>query len=88
MKTYPQKITFCEMREFDVRDVLIYCRDHRCSHDVETTADVLGRSCAAVGYRAEKKPPLKLVSDGHCRCGLTLAYTCRSDDCSPETFRP
>ena len=60
MKTYPQKITFCEMRDSDVRDVLIYCRDHRCSHDVETTADVLGRSCAAVGYRAEKKPPLKV----------------------------
>jgi hypothetical protein len=22
-----------------VRDVLIYCRDHRCSHHVETNAD-------------------------------------------------
>jgi hypothetical protein len=37
--TYPQKITFGEMRESGVRDVLIYCRDHRCSHHVETNAD-------------------------------------------------
>jgi hypothetical protein len=27
------------MRESGVRDVLIYCRDHRCSHHVETKAD-------------------------------------------------
>jgi hypothetical protein len=27
------------MRESAVRDVLIYCRDHRCSHHVETNAD-------------------------------------------------
>ena len=33
--TYPQKITFGEIRESGVRDVLIYCRDHRCSHHVE-----------------------------------------------------
>ena len=32
MKTNPQKITFGEMRESG----LIYCRDHRCSHHVET----------------------------------------------------
>ena len=31
MPTYPQKITFGEMREAGVRDVLIYCRDHRCA---------------------------------------------------------
>jgi hypothetical protein len=37
--TYPQKITFGELRESGVRDVLIYCRDHRCSHHVETNAD-------------------------------------------------
>ncbi|MEI9922595.1 MAG: hypothetical protein WDN50_02510 [Bradyrhizobium sp.] len=35
----PPKITFGEMRESGVRDVLIYCRDHRCSHHVETNAD-------------------------------------------------
>jgi len=39
MTTYTQKITFGEMRESGVRDVLIYCRDHRCSHNVETNAD-------------------------------------------------
>jgi hypothetical protein len=31
--------TFSEMRESGCRDVLIYCRDHRCSHHVETNAD-------------------------------------------------
>jgi hypothetical protein len=34
----PQKITFGELRASGVRDVLIYCRDHRCSHHVETSA--------------------------------------------------
>ena len=37
--TYPTKITFGEMRASGVRDVLIYCRDHRCSHHVEANAD-------------------------------------------------
>ena len=27
------------MRASGVRDVLIYCRDHRCSHYVEANAD-------------------------------------------------
>jgi hypothetical protein len=31
MTTYPQKITFGELRAYGVRDVLIYCRDHKCS---------------------------------------------------------
>jgi hypothetical protein len=39
MTTYPQKITFGEMRESGTRDVLIYLRDHRCTHHVETNAD-------------------------------------------------
>ena len=39
MTTVPQKITFGEMRESGVRDVLIYCRDHHYSHHVETNAD-------------------------------------------------
>jgi hypothetical protein len=39
MTPYPTKITFGEMRASGVRDVLIYCRDHRCSHHVETNAD-------------------------------------------------
>ena len=33
------KITFGELRASGVRDVLIYCRDHRCSHHAETNAD-------------------------------------------------
>ena len=37
--TYPKTITFGEMRESGVRDVLIYCRDYRCSHHIETSAD-------------------------------------------------
>ena len=37
MTAYPQKTG--ELREMGVRDVLIYCRDHRCSHHVETNAD-------------------------------------------------
>jgi hypothetical protein len=37
--TYPQKITFGEMRESGTRDVLIYCRDHRCGHHIEINAN-------------------------------------------------
>jgi hypothetical protein len=39
MTTYTQKITFGEMRESGVRDVLICCRDHRCGHHVTVNAD-------------------------------------------------
>jgi hypothetical protein len=39
MNTHPTKITFGEMRESGVRDVLLYCCDQRCSHHVETNAD-------------------------------------------------
>jgi hypothetical protein len=38
MTTNPQKIAFGEMRESGVRDVLIYCRDHRRSHQPVATA--------------------------------------------------
>jgi hypothetical protein len=38
MLTYLQKITFGEMRDFARADVLVYGRDHRCSH-TETNAD-------------------------------------------------
>jgi hypothetical protein len=37
--TYPQKITFGEMRVSGTHDILIYCRDNRCGHRVETSAD-------------------------------------------------
>ena len=36
---YPQKITFRELRASGVRNVLVYCRDHHCSHHVEINAD-------------------------------------------------
>jgi hypothetical protein len=36
---YPQKITFGEMRASGVRDMLVYCRDHRCSHHIAISAD-------------------------------------------------
>ena len=38
-RTYPQKITFGELRASGVRDVLVYCRDHRCSHHITISAD-------------------------------------------------
>ena len=34
-----KKITFGELRASGVRDVLIYCRDHRCSHHSVINAD-------------------------------------------------
>jgi hypothetical protein len=36
----PTKINFGEMRETGVRHVLIYCRDHKCSHHIEVNADL------------------------------------------------
>ena len=39
MTTTPQKISFGEMRGVGVRDVLIYCRDHRCTHHMTMSAD-------------------------------------------------
>ena len=64
----PQKITFGEMRASGVRDGLIYCRDHRCSHHVETNADGWGDDvrlsniedgfvCQVCGRRVERAEP-------------------------------
>ena len=39
MTTYPEKITFGEMRDSGVREVLVYCRDHRCSHHIPIGAE-------------------------------------------------
>jgi hypothetical protein len=36
MSTRPQKITLAEMRASEVRGVLIYCADYRCSYHVAT----------------------------------------------------
>ncbi|MGY8686059.1 hypothetical protein Q2941_51490 [Bradyrhizobium sp. UFLA05-153] len=35
----PLKLTFGEMREMDVRGVLVYCAEYRCSHLVLLIAD-------------------------------------------------
>ena len=32
MPDRPQKITFADMRDMGVRDLLIYCSDYKCSH--------------------------------------------------------
>ena len=47
MTTTPQKITFGEMRSSGVNEILIYCRDHRCSHHVESnlTAGLMTSGC-------------------------------------------
>jgi hypothetical protein len=39
MPDRPQKITFAEMREMDVRGVVVFCADYRCSHSVTLDAD-------------------------------------------------
>jgi hypothetical protein len=78
--TYTPKITFREMRESGVRDVLIYCRDHRCTHHIETSAgrwpDDVRLSdiepdfvCSACGKRgAEVRPKFRKAArvPGYC----------------------
>jgi hypothetical protein len=52
------KITFAELRTQGVNTILIYCRDHRCSHHVEVNADGwsddvrLSDTCARCSIRA------------------------------------
>jgi hypothetical protein len=38
--TFPEKITFGDVREMGVDEVLIYCADYRCGHHVELNADL------------------------------------------------
>ena len=52
MTAYSTKITFGEMRDSGVRDVLIYCRGHRCSRHIEISADGWTDDGKAVGHRA------------------------------------
>jgi hypothetical protein len=44
---HPQKITFAELREMGVRDILVYCADCRCSRSAVTA----GRDCLFQGIR-------------------------------------
>ncbi len=76
MATYPQKITFGEMRNSGVREVLIYCWDHRCSHSATLSADQWpdnvrlsdvepGFVCTACGHRGAEIRPNLARQDGH-----------------------
>jgi hypothetical protein len=35
----PTKISFGDMREAGVRELLIYCADYRCSHSIAISGD-------------------------------------------------
>ena len=37
--SHPQKITFGAMRQMGVSGLLIYCRDHKCSHHIVIGAE-------------------------------------------------
>jgi hypothetical protein len=39
MPARPRKITLAEMRDTDVRGVLVYCADYKCSHSIAICAD-------------------------------------------------
>ena len=63
-----QKITFGEMREMGIRDVLIYCADYKCTHHITISgdqwpddarlSDIEGRFvCAACGKRGADVRP-------------------------------
>jgi hypothetical protein len=70
--TRQQKIAFAEMRATGVRDVLIFCSDHRCGHfnivpdDADHGADELRISdiedkfvCTACGVCGADIPPVR-----------------------------
>jgi hypothetical protein len=72
MTTYPQKINFGEMRASGVRGVLIYCRDHRCSHHVEISADLAGLR-TAVRHRAGLRLHRLRQARRGCQAGFSQA---------------
>ena len=67
MLTYQPKITFGDVRAFCVRDVLVYCRDRKCSHHIAINADA-GRIMSAFrgcGHRgADVRPLFELARMG------------------------
>jgi hypothetical protein len=64
------KITFGEMRASGVRDVLIYCPDHRCSHRVEANAAVV---LMMSGSRTSNLAlPAHAAASAAPRCGRSL----------------
>ena len=64
--TRAQKITFGELRKTGVHHVLVYCRDHRCSHHIEVSAARWAGSCAAIlpGGPVALVPPCLIVGFG------------------------
>jgi hypothetical protein len=64
MTTTPQKITFGEMRASGLHEVLVHCRDHRCSLHVEISADQLPDDVCRPMSGRKKSRRSKLVSDG------------------------
>jgi len=76
MTTYPQTISFGELRTSGVRDVLVYCRDHKCGRSTTTSADRWPDHirlsdiepdfvCTACGKRgAEVRPKFSLANMG------------------------
>ncbi|MGY4570538.1 uncharacterized protein (UPF0264 family) [Bradyrhizobium sp. USDA 3256] len=38
MRDYPTKITFGEMRETGATRIIVFCKDYRCSHNVQMDA--------------------------------------------------
>jgi hypothetical protein len=81
--TYPQKITFGEMRASGVRDELIYCRDHRCGHHIEINAnswaddvrpsDIEPKVLCTKCWPLRRRGPAEFQTgqDGQCRMGST-----------------
>jgi hypothetical protein len=43
--TRPTKITFGELREMDVRSVLDYCADYKCTTRSRSAAPIASRCC-------------------------------------------
>ena len=52
--------TFRELRDQGANTILIYCRDHRCSHHVETNADGWADDLRL----SDIEPPPPAVTDG------------------------
>jgi hypothetical protein len=64
MTTHPPKITFGELRASGVRDVLTYCRDHRCSHSISMSADRRPARMRSSSRVPETEPWLRAAAAG------------------------
>jgi hypothetical protein len=54
MTECPQKITFAEMRDMDVRGILIYCADYRCSRYHSAASKLVSYFLCSVRLRTSK----------------------------------